>query len=236
VPVRAPYITSKTVTDMEGMYRFMSEKAESFVPPMPRSPGEMEEHPMDEIATTFGMDGEVYQIVRDYANANVLENPLLMKAYRDYIMAAKLCMDGGELVEAGRRAAERRGRHQSRVRKYEAEMAARQARINEREENVRLAAANSHHRWLKLVNSIDACRNKDPYLHTMSPYDQAVFTSLESDNLCKIVNGKVTKLDLEALSAMDQRRVEVFLNQLRTNFEWYGLHIDPKRKKDEAPF
>lgn len=158
-------------------------------------------HRLDPIASQMGMSGYEVEALRIAAESNMLENETLMKAYKDFIMIAKLYLND-HIEEAREKAKRVHAEEAKQERNYleKTHLAAMKAeKIRKDWTAIRRSV---HSSWTSMMTSLRVLVEMNPHLSSMSETDVKALQYLSRSTANVVIkDGEVVRFDFDTLKS-----------------------------------
>lgn len=190
---RDTYLHDDLLAEMAGRLKYGASNIEAKIEQIPEielKPWVYPTHPMDKLASVYGMRGFEFKALQEAAMAEMPDNALLQEAYRKFMIVAKLvCSDALEGVRAKERVqaiekAKREDKYEQKVKDREGRIAGMRKSWNDVRDTI-------HNRWMKLGRSAKKMLERDNTLASMADRDQAFMRELAALGIVAIENGQV---------------------------------------------
>lgn len=213
-----PFIKTEQIDDLRSTIKFVSEPIESIQARVaePTKPNiSTPSHGFDEAGAAFGMCGEEVEIYIHSGINNAPGNDLLMRKFKDFLMAAKLVAGH----EVDKQLAAMRNRHAVYTRqKLESDKSYKHKMREYEDRKVRLAYQHEAAKdsvtkqWRKIIKSLEALARKYPDLSAAAHNDYEIMTYLARRGVVTIVDGHVTEVNVGKLMKFRKDQIAKVLN------------------------
>lgn len=194
---RKTYLDDEVLKEVAGRLRFGATNIEDRLAldtkPEPK-PWAFPSHPLDEIASEFGMLGFEFKVLQEAAMREMGNHEILQHYYRKFLMAAKLVLND-ELEKARiheRRQSEEKNQRDAAFQKRLREWEDRRNKLTDTWTKVRETIRT---RWGRIGRSIATLVEQDAALSSMDARDVVFLKELQRRNIAVIEQGRVQSIN-----------------------------------------
>lgn len=215
---RETYLHDDLLAEIAGRLKYgasnMKERVDN-IPEIEIKPWVYPVHPLDELASVYGMRGFEFKALQEAAMAELRDNELLQEAYRKFMIVAKLvCSNSLDRVRQHERTqAQERAKREDR---YDHKVKERQGRIDGMWKSWNDVRDTIHVRWKRLGKSVVKLLEKDAALASMAPRDQSFMRELSAFNVLKIVDERVVNFEWDYFIVMTIEEINGVIYRLDT--------------------
>lgn len=215
---RNSFLSNDVLQELAGRLKFgcsdIEAAKENFAKPEPK-PWSYPTHPLDKVAAEFGMHGFEFKVLQEEAMKALPNNEMLKHYYRQFLMTAKLILEGElEKVRAHeRRISEERNQRES---SYQSRLKDYQSRISRLEKSWSQVRETIRTRWDRLGRSIATLIEQDAFFESMDLRDVTFLKELARRGVAQIDDKRVISINWDRyadFSIEDINEVIMLLNE-----------------------